>query len=319
MNQKAAAPLTHDFLARKGEARAARRLHETVNDHPLDTGQHNPAPQPQNRKAIPARRYRFVAISLALGLLTGVASYLLFANSTGEMPDRILSTQDVPLRDAAPVVLASAAISEDKTEFQTASGPAPQALQPVPVRPADAPRIPAENTPAMKTVLPPAPPAVPEASIRTAEKPAVVAVRTATDTTKPKDAPPPVSLAAAAPVNSRPVAGPPQQAAPTPPKPVAVETAMPVSAPAVKSSMPHFALQLASLKSEDVATRESARLQRRLSDTLTEEAITVERANIANRGVFFRLKVGNFSSKKQATDLCHALKQKKQPCLVVRH
>lgn len=247
-----------------------RRL-EMVADQRIESGSSNPAPQPRQAPRRLARPARFVAALLAVGLVSGLATYLLVANAPPGTPERTVSTQALPLPDARPSDPTPVTMARDDAEpgLQPASGPKPGVATPEPVA-------------------------------RVADEAEAAVSGNATETM------------AALPV------APPQQALPMPPKPAAKPAVLAPPKIPVTPSAPSFALQLASLKSEKAAAGESARLQRQLGNALDGQAITVERATVANRGVVYRLKVGNFSSAKQAATLCKTLKEKKQSCLVVR-
>ena len=194
--------------------------------------------------------------------------------------------------------------------LQPASGPEPKVEPPKPALPSRTPdRVTSVNAAAVTAVAPPAPEPVARVADETeaavsgnaAEAVAVLPLKISLPT-------PPAPL----PVTS------PQQAMPMPPEPAAKPAVLAPPKRPVPPAAPSFALQLASLKSEEAAAGESVRLQRQLGNALDGQAITVERATVANRGVFYRLKLGNFPSAKQAATLCKALKEKKQSCLVVR-
>lgn len=51
---------------------------------------------------------------------------------------------------------------------------------------------------------------------------------------------------------------------------------------------------------------------------LSDTPMTIEKADIAGKGTFYRLKVGEFSTKQRATTLCQKLKKQKQDCFPVK-
>jgi len=134
-------------------------------------------------------------------------------------------------------------------------------------------------------------------------------------------------------VKAAPVAAPKPvvKAKPTPaPKPVAKVAAKSVVAPAKKAPAPVAALkstagtkgdwqvQLAALR--DVARAESAwtRTVSKAPATLKNVPHEVIRADLGSKGVFYRLRAGNFTSRAQASSLCTSLKAKGVGCVVAK-
>lgn len=79
-----------------------------------------------------------------------------------------------------------------------------------------------------------------------------------------------------------------------------------------------FAIQLGSLRSRDAAKTEIARLKTLYKDLLQKLELTVQRAEIAERGTFYRIHTARFPSKGAANEICGQLKTLNQACLVVR-
>jgi cell division septation protein DedD len=79
-----------------------------------------------------------------------------------------------------------------------------------------------------------------------------------------------------------------------------------------------YFVQIASLKSEDVARKEWARMQRAHPDLLGDLELSVQSADLGDRGVFFRIRTGPFPNQATARDMCWQLKAAKLNCLVVR-
>lgn len=116
---------------------------------------------------------------------------------------------------------------------------------------------------------------------------------------------------AAATVPGDTAAPPPQSnAAPPPPAPKPATA----SAPAATSA---FLVQLASVKSATGATQEWSRLQRDFPDLLSDKKLRVDRANLGERGAFFRIRTGPFDDREQAHGLCQELTAREQSCLVI--
>ncbi|MEX0696763.1 MAG: SPOR domain-containing protein [Dongiaceae bacterium] len=104
----------------------------------------------------------------------------------------------------------------------------------------------------------------------------------------------------------------PQSDAAPPPPPALKPTA--TSASAAASA---FLVQLASVKSETGATQEWSRLQRDFPDLLSDKKLRVDRANLGERGAFFRIRTGPFDDREQAHGLCRELTAREQSCLVI--
>ncbi len=79
-----------------------------------------------------------------------------------------------------------------------------------------------------------------------------------------------------------------------------------------------YFVQIASLRSEDGARREWARMQRAHPDLLGDLELKVQSADLGERGVFFRIRTGPFANEATARDKCLQLKAVKLCCLVVR-
>lgn len=79
-----------------------------------------------------------------------------------------------------------------------------------------------------------------------------------------------------------------------------------------------YVLQLASLRSEQIALQEWKRIQNANKGLLAQMKAIVEKAEIDGIGTRFRLQTGPFPTKATAQDLCAQLKAAKQDCLVKR-
>ncbi len=79
-----------------------------------------------------------------------------------------------------------------------------------------------------------------------------------------------------------------------------------------------YVLQLASLKSEQIALQEWKRIQNVNKGLLAQMKAIVEKAEIEGIGTRYRLQTGPFPTKATAQDLCAQLKAAKQDCLVKR-
>ena len=118
----------------------------------------------------------------------------------------------------------------------------------------------------------------------------------------PQPAPPQAPPAAVAPP-------PPAAAAPKPaPKPPAQQATPPDG----------VRVQLASVRSTDAARDEWTRLRQDNSDLLGKLSAVAVRADLGERGIWYKIEVGPLPSKEAAAHLCSELKQRDLGCQLVR-
>ncbi len=79
-----------------------------------------------------------------------------------------------------------------------------------------------------------------------------------------------------------------------------------------------YFVQLASVKSDAGARKEWARMQRVHPDLLGDLELSVQSADLGERGIFFRIRTGPFPNRATAQDMCWQIKAAKLGCLVVR-
>jgi len=161
-----------------------------------------------------------------------------------------------------------------------AAAPAPRARTPEAARPAPAPR--GGNAPL--SLVPGAPAAAP------AEPPRRHEARTE------------------APSASAPVATAPAPAAP-------VATALAVAAPASSG----YAVQVTSQRSESEAQSAFQALQRKYPGQLGDKAPIIHRADLGDKGTYYRAMVGPYPSSEAAASFCSSLKAAGGSCLVQRN
>jgi hypothetical protein len=119
-------------------------------------------------------------------------------------------------------------------------------------------------------------------------------------------------LAAAPPAPTRPAAQPARPASPAP----ATAPASPAP-PATARSGP-VRLQLAAVRSEVEARQEWAKLKREHSDLLGNLTAVAVRADLGDRGVFYRIQTQPFADVAAAERLCAELKRQKLGCTIAR-
>ncbi|MGB1548125.1 MAG: SPOR domain-containing protein, partial [Alphaproteobacteria bacterium] len=102
---------------------------------------------------------------------------------------------------------------------------------------------------------------------------------------------------------------------------VVVVPVEPAPEPAAVASPPEkeaIRIQIAALKSEEGAKAEWAQLQKAQGDLLSGLTLHIERADLGEKGVFFRVQAGPLGDVAAARALCEQLQQRKLGCLVVR-
>ena len=99
-------------------------------------------------------------------------------------------------------------------------------------------------------------------------------------------------------------AAPPSKAAPTPQRP---------SKPAAGAR-----LQLGSLRSEDAARQEWERIKRKNSDLLGSLSATPVRADLGDKGIYYRIQAGPIADPAAAERICGELKQRSIGCILAR-
>ena len=79
-----------------------------------------------------------------------------------------------------------------------------------------------------------------------------------------------------------------------------------------------YFVQLASVRSDDSARQEWARLQKGHAELFDNLALDVQRADLGDRGIYYRIRIGPFPNRATAQDMCAQIKAAKFACLVVR-
>ena len=108
-----------------------------------------------------------------------------------------------------------------------------------------------------------------------------------------------------------PPAPPPQTAQVAPAKPV------PLAPKAAEAAGGPLRIQIAATKDEPSARAEFARLQKAHADLLGNLSATVVKADLGDKGVFYRIQAGPIADKAQADKLCSQLKPLGIGCIVV--
>lgn len=165
---------------------------------------------------------------------------------------------------------------------------------------------PAPTSPIMET-----PQLSPSPTIRLGEHPAGPPAAAAP---KPAPAaPPPVAVAAAQ--QTAPVATAPPRALPVPAAPaVAAPKSVVASTPASSAGGGSAMLQIGAYTSEDVAKSAWTSFQARHAATVAGATLNIQRADLGDKGVWYRLRVGPFADKSAAASVCEKLKAEGAGC-----
>ena len=143
----------------------------------------------------------------------------------------------------------------------------------------------------------------PNSSSQTEQPPAVATAPASSAPGSPPPAAPPASTrtqqtAAASP-------GKPPQAQPGPPK-------------MVTAGVAGTRLQLGSVRSEDDARQEWERIKRKNADLLGTLSVTPIRADLGDKGIYYRILTGPVADQATAERICSELKQRSVGCIVAR-
>ncbi|MGE0093474.1 MAG: SPOR domain-containing protein [Alphaproteobacteria bacterium] len=180
-------------------------------------------------------------------------------------------------------------VARPKKQPQQAAAPAPPSAAPPTPAPAAAPTpAPEAKAPAADAKTPPPEPAPPTAA----------------------------QLAAPPPLATAPTPAP--QAAPKPaetPKTVAASPAPTAAVPAKNGS---YKVQIASVPSQELAEKEWAKAKAANSDLLGALTMSIQRADLGAKGIYYRVQAGPLADDAAAKTLCSSLQSRKIGCLVVR-
>ncbi len=106
------------------------------------------------------------------------------------------------------------------------------------------------------------------------------------------------------------------------PETVLPENEVPMTGPPQLSAMPSFTsngpyvAQLAALQSESGVDPAWRRYASRAPDLFAQARLDVERADLGQRGVYYRIRAGYFVDRANATRFCERIRQMGQDCIV---
>jgi cell division septation protein DedD len=279
-------------------------------------------PDPDDRPVRPPKRgsllpLRFFAVGFATVALTvfgGLIGYTYFSRGGGDGgPVPLIKADPRPMKIAPEKPGGMDVPHQDKEIYARIDRNAPQGkgatverLLPPPESPMPRPRAP-EPAPLAPEI--PAAPALepPPNAVEVTQPPPPAPPRPAPAPTKqaaPAPAPPPAPQQQAAPRAPAPPAAAPQQAA--------------VPAPGAAAGAGRYRIQLAALRTSEDAAREWEKMRRTHMDVLGPLTLSVVRADLGDRGTFYRIQAGPVADEGAARDLCRRLAEKKVGCIVVR-
>jgi cell division septation protein DedD len=250
-----------------------------------DFGPQDPKPQFLEPEPPPRRRLRGPLLVLVVMALSAGGLWVAYNNSQTRAPGDVPVIQaDQGTTKTRPQQPGGMAIpDQDKLVYNQGKGP-PQVEKLLPPPEIPLPRPAPSGEAASAT---PAAPAVPIT-------PAV-----------PPPAPPPAAPATAAPATTAPgVAAVPPPPAPAPPAPAAAVTG--------------YRLQLGALRSEDAARQEWEKLKKAHGDLLGGLNAAWPRADLGERGIYYRIQAGPVGDVAAAEHLCGELKRRNVGCILVR-
>ena len=93
--------------------------------------------------------------------------------------------------------------------------------------------------------------------------------------------------------------------------------AAPIQSAALSADTPGFLVQIGAVQDESAAAGEIARLTKRNPDILAELSGIVVRADLGDKGVWYRMRVGPFATRAAADGVCGQLKAVDVGCFVV--
>ncbi len=248
------------------------------------------------------------AVGVVVGaVIAGFAAWTVFApgsgRNTAEAPLIVPQPEPYKVQPDDPGGMEVA--NQDKLVYERVGGdaPAPGAENILP--PPETPRAPETAQPETETVE--APPAV-----RTPEQvPATLEPETVSEpvpASAPESAP---ALVAAVPEPAS-APAPPTEAQPQPSAQDPLETA-------VAAITGDYLIQIAAVRTEEAAEGEWRRVSTRYPDILGNLKPVIVRADLGERGIFYRLRAGPLSDRPAAEEVCGALAAQSVGCLVVRN
>ena len=269
------------------------------------------------------RGRRFLAIAVAVVAFGGFAGLIYYAYSKGREVGSssvapIIRAGDGPTKVRPDQPGGMQVPNQDKEVYGRVSpnqsgGSRVESLLPPPEQPL--PRTALRQVPEPPTghilgpaTAPPLPPPPPIANLGAAQMP-----ETSPTTPASPPSPPPAAAARAQPPPA--ASAPPARTAAPPP--AAPQTAA-IGPGAVSPAAGSYRVQLVALRTEQLALAEWEKLKKANPDLFNGLSPNVVRADLGEKGIYYRLQAGPLAGAAQATDLCEKAKSRKLGCIVVR-
>ncbi|MGE4218329.1 MAG: SPOR domain-containing protein [Alphaproteobacteria bacterium] len=136
----------------------------------------------------------------------------------------------------------------------------------------------------------------------------------------PQQPAPPVRLTPETPpaAPAQPQAQVPAPAAPAAQRPAVSTPTPPPAPPAQTATAGTFRIQIGAVKSDAAARQQWQNVSQKNRDILANVAPIVERADLGEKGIFYRIQGGGFETRAAAQSTCDALKSRNVGCFVVR-
>ncbi len=266
----------------------------------IDPSAHE-SPRERRQRIFTRQRTRRRALTTAVvaGVLVGLAGvWALYPSgkrtvASTEVP--LIRADDQPTRKR-PADPGGMEIPEQDSIVLNRTEPKVEQLLPPPETPVPrpAPAEPATTSPPANAAAAPEP----QGALPVPEAPSSAA--------SPAPSPPPAAAATPAPA--------PSAATPPAPERTAHAAAPPTSAPAGKA----YRLQLGSVRTPSAAKAEWERLRREQGDLLGSLGFTAERADLGQRGIFYRIQAGPIADAATAERQCTELKHRGVECILVK-
>lgn len=122
------------------------------------------------------------------------------------------------------------------------------------------------------------------------------------------------------PPSAGPVGTPAPQAPSATPAPTPVVSVPPaaVPAPGAGTDIKSYRLQLGAVKAPEIAKQEWDRIKRQNADLVGSLSVSVDRVDLGERGVFYRIHAGPIADAAQAERLCAQLRQRGVGCILAK-
>lgn len=198
-------------------------------------------------------------------------------------------------------------------ESRPTQRPAPEAMERLP-------RVPTEAQ-VRAAVKPAPPPLTPRASAPEPEDSPPSSVDTAPEAPTPEavaEAKPEPKAETRAEPKPEPKSEPARVAQPAPPASASEQTQKSSASEQAPAPASGYLIQIAAVREPERAETEWSRLQRQHGETLRGLKLYVVRADLGDKGVFWRLRAGPFSDEAAAKNRCAELAKRKVGCMVVK-